>query len=147
MRGRWWLAGAAALLPAAALAQVTLDGHRLVLPGATGDDATIAAVADYLAAKSYITTLRVEGHVAGGGEAQALSEERAMAVSRKLIDKGVDCRRLVVVGFGSTKPVAAPSDPANTRVEFVNVALRDRLIGGLPADGGGRLAGDPCQAQ
>lgn len=70
-----------------------------------------------------------------------------MAVARALIGKGVDCHRLVVVGFGDTKPVAAPPAPGNTRIEFVNAALRGRLIGGMPEDGGGRIAGDPCQAQ
>ena len=61
---------------------------------------------------------------------------------------GVDCKRLVAVGFGNTKPVADNSTPdgkaRNSRVSFFNAALRDRLIGGMPADGGGKVAGDAC---
>ncbi len=137
---------------------MTLDGNRLVPPGpvvfqgggatlAAEGDAPISAVAAYLADKTYISTLRIEGHVETGPTARAVSEARAMAVAKALIGKGIDCQRLVVVGFGDTKPVAVPSDPANTRIEFVNVALRGRLIGGLPAGGGGRVAGDPCQPE
>lgn len=158
MPDRLWLAGAALLLAPAALAQVTLDGSRLVVPGPVAfraggatlvpeGDVPLSAVATYLAEKSYISTLRIEGHVEGGADPQSLSEARAIAVARALIGKGVDCHRLVVVGFGDTKPVAAPGDAANTRVEFVNVALRGRLIGGMPADGGGNVAGDPCQTR
>jgi len=44
--------------------------------------------------------------------------------------------------------VAANDTPENKaqnrRVTFVPAELRGRLIGGLPADGGGKVAGDPC---
>ncbi len=148
----------AAFAPAALLAQVTLDGNRLTVPTPvtfkTGQitptkesDAAISAVAGWLKEKAFITTLRVEGHATGTPKAQELSEARAMAVARALVAKGVDCKRLLVVGFGNNKPVAAPfTNPANNRIEFVNAAMRGRLIGGMPADGGGRVAGDACTA-
>jgi OmpA-OmpF porin, OOP family len=151
------MAGAALLLPAALTAQVTLDGNRLVLPGKVNfpagkavpnasADATIAAVAQYLTDKKYITTLRIEGHVAMGGQPQQLSQDRAMAVAKALVSKGVDCKRLLAVGFGNSKPVTTPSSSAeNTRIEFVNAALRGKPIGGLPINGGGWGAGDPCK--
>jgi OmpA-OmpF porin, OOP family len=147
-----------ALLPAALCAQVTLDGNRLAIPTPVSfdagqavptenSDAAITAVAGWLSEKAAITSLRIEGHVTGTPTAQQLSEARALAVARALVQKGVDCKRLVVVGFGDSKPIAAPSsDPANNRIEFVNAAMRGRLIGGFPADGGGRVAGDPCEA-
>jgi len=69
-------------------------------------------------------------------------------VARGLVEKGVDCKRLVPVGFANTKPVAENATPEgkakNCRMAFVNAALRDRPIGGLPVDGDGKLAGDPC---
>ena len=155
---RLGLAGAALLLPAALLAQVTLDGNRLVTakPVAfkTGQaaitkdsDAAIGAVATWLSEKPTITMIRIEGHVAGSSKAQALSEARAMQVARALVKKGVDCKRLIAVGFGDIKPVAAPPSTANTRIEFINAAMRGRLIGGMPADGGGRVVGDVCLAE
>jgi OmpA-OmpF porin, OOP family len=114
-------------------------------------DKALAVIKDYLSEKKVVTLLRIEGHTDEGDDADAdqqLSERRALSVARWLVEKGVDCKRLVAVGFGSTKPVAA-NDTAehraqNLRIAFVNAALLGRAIGGLPADGGGKLAGDLC---
>ena len=149
------------LLPAMLMAQsaspITLDGNRLVLqdpikfspPTATrfrpGQARQLDPLVTWLAEKSYITTVRIEGHSTVPSNAQTISEAQAMTVARALVSKGVDCTRLIVVGFGSSKPVAASGDPANNRIEFVNAALRGRPIGGLPLDGGGNVAGDPCK--
>lgn len=136
-----------------------IENNRLVLPAPiafeTGTTTLTGAsrhglrhIANYLGDKTYISLMRIEGHVATGPDAQALSEKRAMAIARALVDAGVDCKRLLPVGFGDTKPVAVNDTPEgrsqNTRIEAVNAALKDRLIGGMPADGGGRVAGDPC---
>jgi OOP family OmpA-OmpF porin len=53
------------------------------------------------------------------------------------------------VGFGGSKPVASNTTPEgrgqNRRVAFINAALRGRAIGGMPLDGGGKVAsGDLC---
>ena len=133
-----------------------LSGNVLTLPSAVSfrpgtaellpaSEPALQHIHQYLEAKSYISHLRLEGHVADAATGQALSEKRAAAVAGWLVAHGVDCRRLLPVGFGSSKPVAAGAAEANTRLEVVNVALRGHLIGGLPADGGGKLAGDPCQ--
>ncbi|MDP2314782.1 MAG: OmpA family protein [Pseudomonadota bacterium] len=174
----WWVRGAQVgrtvalalrVLAAPALAQdapapdastVTLDGNKLVLPGpitfqtasatlSPESDAAIAAAAAWLQAKSFISTARVEGHGDADGDAsQALSEARAMAVAKALVAKGVDCKRLLAVGFGGNKPVAdngtAEGKAQNRRVEIHNAAMRDRPIGGMPLDGGGRVAGNVC---
>ncbi|HEY0173892.1 MAG TPA: OmpA family protein [Pyrinomonadaceae bacterium] len=158
------LALAACVAHAAAQAEkpYKLEGHEVKVAGAVAfaegghrllpeSEKALDAVKTYLDDKQFITTLRVEGHTEAGGDAaanQALSERRALAVARRLVEKGVDCKRLVAVGFGSTKPVAHGDTPENRaknrRVAFFNAALRGRLIGGAPADGGGRAAGDPC---
>lgn len=153
-----------ALAPAVALAQdFKLDGNKLVLPGPvvyeTGSDklkpeseAVLEHVKKYLDAKSYISLMRIEVHTDNtGSEAynQTLSEKRAMVVARFLVGKGVDCNRLIAVGFGGTKPVASNDTPdgkaQNRRTEFANAALRGKAIGGNPVDGGGKVAGDPCK--
>jgi OOP family OmpA-OmpF porin len=135
-----------------------LEGHELVLPSpitfkpgsdTLTDESTTALeyVRAYLEAKSYISNLRIEGH-ADDAASQALTEKRALAVARWLVEKGVDCKRLVPVGFGNTKPVADNATPEgkaqNRRMSFFNAGLRNKAIGGLPMDGGGKLAGDPC---
>lgn len=143
--------------PASDPVRYELEGNRLKLPApvdfAAGQDSPRSEVAlehirGYLAAKDSITLMRIEGHVSGP-DAQALSERRALSVAKWLVTHGVDCTRLVPVGFGDTKPIADGSTPEgraqNTRVEAVNAALRGRLIGGMPGDGGGKVAGDPCR--
>lgn len=114
--------------------------------------AALEIIKQYLTDKSYISLLRVEAHTDNTGNAaagQLLSEKRALAICKKLVEMGVDCKRLVAVGFGSSKPVAdnstAEGKAQNQRINFFNAALRGRLIGGMPADGGGKPAGDPCQ--
>jgi len=131
-----------------------LEGNALVLPAPLSfrpgtAELTAAAtpalehIKSYLDAKTYISLLRLEGHVVGDG-GQALSEQRAQAVAAWLVAHGVDCHRLLPGGFGSTKP-AGSTPEANTRIEVVNAALRGRPIGGLPVDGGGHPAASPCQ--
>lgn len=108
-------------------------------------------VKEFLSQKDYISTLRVEGHTDNSiAETvnQKLSEQRALAVCKWLVENGIDCKRLIAVGFGSTKPIAA-NDSAenkalNRRMEFIPAGMRGKAIGGMPLDGGGVVAGDPC---
>jgi outer membrane protein OmpA-like peptidoglycan-associated protein len=73
------------------------------------------------------STFVVAGHTdAIGGEAynQDLSEHRADTIKRFLIDKyGINGTDLVTVGYGKDKPKDpnAPMDPANRRVQVVNM--------------------------
>ena len=113
--------------------------------------AALEIIKQYLTDKSYISQLRIECHTDNSGDAkinQALTEKRAMVICRKLIEMGVDCKRLIAVGFGDTKPVADNSTTTgkaeNLRVSFINVSLRGKVIGGMPVDGGGKIAGELC---
>ncbi len=73
------------------------------------------------------STFVVAGHTdAVGGEAynQDLSERRADTIKKYLTEKyGVDGSNLVTVGYGKTRPkdANAPMDPANRRVQVVNM--------------------------
>lgn len=66
------------------------------------------------------TTIMVAGHTDSSGSEvynQQLSERRAQAVRDALVNRGVDPRRLRVVGYGESRPIS--SDPAaNRRVEL-----------------------------
>jgi outer membrane protein OmpA-like peptidoglycan-associated protein len=76
------------------------------------------------------STFVVAGHTdAVGGEAynQDLSERRADTIKRTLTEKyGISGTDLVTVGYGKSKPkdAANPSDPANRRVQVVNMATK-----------------------
>jgi OmpA-OmpF porin, OOP family len=117
-----------------------------------GSEEALVLIKKYLDDKSYITTLRIEVHTDNVGDAknnQLLSEKRAEAISDRLVALGADCNRLLPVGFGGSKPVADNSTvegkAQNRRVSFVNAALRGKAIGGMPTDGGGKAAVNPCK--
>ena len=108
-------------------------------------------VHEFLTQKDYVTILRVEGHTDNSNAEstnQKLSEQRALAICKWLVENGIDCKRLIAVGFGSTKPIAANDNAENKaqnrRMEFMPAAIRGKAIGGMPLDGGGVVAGDPC---
>jgi hypothetical protein len=76
------------------------------------------------------TAIVVAGHTdAVGGETynQDLSERRADTIKRYLTEKyGINGTDLVTVGYGKTKPIDpnAPMDPANRRVQVVNMETK-----------------------
>lgn len=156
------LALSAGLAAAASAGSYTIENNELKVPGPvlfeTGSDkikpdsgAVLDYVKGYLDDKTYVSLMRIESHTDGDGSPQKnqeLSERRALAVARALVARGVDCKRLIAVGFGGTKPVESNATPEgkakNRRTTFVNAALRGRPIGGMPVDGGGKVAGNVC---
>ncbi len=77
------------------------------------------------------TRIRVEGHTdSTGSEAYnlKLSQERALAVKRALVGRGVDPARIEVVGYGESKPIATNSTEAgrqmNRRVNIVIIPVQ-----------------------
>jgi outer membrane protein OmpA-like peptidoglycan-associated protein len=83
--------------------------------------ATIAAVlVDYR-----LTLVAVHGHSDDSGPEELnrrISEQRAMAVARALVDGGVEAKRVLVVGHGPAQPLASNASPdgreRNRRVEI-----------------------------
>ena len=86
-------------------------------PGAHSE---LARVADVLVKYPY-TSIRVEGHTDATGSEQynqILSEKRADAVKRALVQRGVSARRIQVIGFGESQPISS-SNAMNRRVNIV----------------------------
>lgn len=108
-------------------------------------------VKQFIQEANYISMVRIEGHVSTPGRTtdQALSEQRALAVANWMKANGITCARLLPVGFGNTKPIAPNDTPENrsrnNRIDFVFAALKGNAIGGMPVDGGGKIAGDLCK--
>jgi OOP family OmpA-OmpF porin len=137
--------------------EVQLPGPVLFETGTANlkpeSDAVLEVVQKYLEAKPEITKLRVEGHTDTDGDDNSnftLSKNRSMACVKWLVAKGIDCNRLVPVGFGESrllkKPEVTPEDKAqNRRTMFINAEINGKAIGGLPLDGGGQPAGNSCQ--
>jgi outer membrane protein OmpA-like peptidoglycan-associated protein len=83
-------------------------------------------VAKVLREHPEIERIRIEGHTDDRGKADAnrsLSQARAEAVQKYLVDKGVEAARLEAKGFGPDRPVTSNKTEkgraANRRVEFV----------------------------
>ena len=86
-------------------------------------DATIAQIAKVLADRPEIQRVEIEGHASTkGADAYntSLTEERAHAVGRALVKRGVAASRLVPIGYGEHCPAVATGDevdePKNRRV-------------------------------
>jgi outer membrane protein OmpA-like peptidoglycan-associated protein len=59
----------------------------------------------------------IEGHVDSVPNAQVLSEYRAAAVKAALSSNGVDAKRLIALGYGTSRPLQ-PGAPATARIEI-----------------------------
>ena len=126
-----------------------------VLDTDAGADEILGLVKDYLDKNPDVTLLRVEGHTDSDGDDapnQSLSEQRAWACSKWLTEKGVNCKRLIAVGFGESRQLV-PNDTAehkaqNRRVSFFDATVKGEPVSEngkkVPVDNGGKLAGDPC---
>lgn len=89
--------------------------------------ATIAEVlADYR-----LTLVVVHGHTDAAGDAdvnQRLSEERAVAVARRLVASGLAAERIVTVGHGESRPLAHDTSP-DSRWPDRRIEIELELIG------------------
>lgn len=93
---------------------------------APASESTVEQIAKILALSPDRCVL-VEGHTDASGAADknlALSKERANSVVAFISEKGVDRKRLVAIGKGSSDPAKNldPRDPRNRRVVFKVVA-------------------------
>jgi outer membrane protein OmpA-like peptidoglycan-associated protein len=86
----------------------------------------LAQLASAIASHPEIRSLRVEGHTDANGREESnvkLSQDRADAVRKALIARGVAAQRLSAKGFGGAKPIAsnrtAAGREANRRIELV----------------------------
>jgi len=80
----------------------------------------LTEIADLMKVHPELARVSVDGHTDNVGSLHgnvALSQRRALAVVRWLLDHGIDARRLETRGFGPKQPLG--NDPAeNRRVEF-----------------------------
>lgn len=120
---------------------VSFDAAAHVTPAS---DATLLYVKSFLEAKEDITLLRAEVNIqATFGEKGDLEKSlaRGATLKARMIELGIDPARLIVVGFGGSKPCADGTTPegraANDRVLFMVASMRGRLIGAFKPDGGG----------
>lgn len=139
---------------------VKQEGNKLSLPGAivfeTGkavikpeSEPVLDQLKSFLDTKKQISLVRIEGHTDNVGAAKdnlKLSGDRALAVKNWLVNKGIDGKRLIAVGFGDTKPVADNAKDEgrsqNRRTEFIIVEVGGKAWMGADPIGGGTVFGD-----
>jgi OOP family OmpA-OmpF porin len=87
-------------------------------------DRVVAAMKEFPAVR-----VRISAHTDASGEPDAnlkLSEQRAAATKAYLVSKGIDGKRIEVVGKGETEPVADNGTPEgrqqNRRVDFAVIS-------------------------
>jgi outer membrane protein OmpA-like peptidoglycan-associated protein len=85
-------------------------------------------ITDIIKKNPQIKKLAIEGHASSEGDAARnvkLSDDRAKAVMKYIVDKGVEPARLSAKGFGAKKPIADNATEEgrekNRRVEFLIV--------------------------
>jgi OOP family OmpA-OmpF porin len=140
-----------------------MEGNKLVLPGAivyksgsaeidlTVSEPVLMMVKAYLDGKPKVTLLRIEGHTDSDGDDKAnleLSGKRSQNVAKWLVGKGIDCKRLIPVGFGETKAIADnktnEGKAQNRRTDFINAAFNGKPIMNMPVDAGAPKVMDAC---
>ena len=121
-----------------------------------GSIENLTAIKDFLNEKKYISLVRIESHAFTSEDSvkdQNLSMKRSLALANWFVTNGIDCKRILPVGFGETKPIIEVGENlledqiTNDRVVIVVASLRNILIGGLPADGGGLAIKDFCETK
>lgn len=90
------------------------------------------------------TNIEIQGHTDSDGTPeynQQLSERRAIAVSNDLIAKGIDAKRIVIVGYGESAPKyandSAENKAKNRRVEFL-ITANEKMKAEAKASAGGK---------
>jgi len=110
------------VLTATFQSEVMFDFDSATLkPGAYTEIGRIANVLNRYAQ----TTIRVEGHTDSRGSEsynQDLSTRRAQAVKSALVQRGVDSRRIQIVGFGESQPISS-NEAMNRRVNVVIIPI------------------------
>ena len=107
-------------------------------------------LAAFLAQHPDIERLLIEAHTDNNGARTynlALSRSRAHQLARDLVTRGIDCRRLVPIGYGPDRPIAcntcSPGRSPSRRVVLIIARFQGvDLVPGLDHQAGRR---DPCQ--
>jgi OOP family OmpA-OmpF porin len=122
------------------------DSGKPILLSSTDNEAILNDLKLFLDQNPKVTQMRIEGHTDNVGKAAdnlELSGQRALAVKKTLMDKGITKERLVAVGFGDQKPIGDNATDAgrakNQRIEFRVATWNGKNYLNQDPLGGGKL--------
>lgn len=136
---------------------VTTKGNTITLPGnivfdtgaatlksGAGNEEILEQLRAYLEENPKVTLMRIEGHTDNVGKPPdnlKLSGERALTIKKYLVDKKIDAKRIIAIGFGESKPVADNATDEgkaqNRRTEFKIAEVNGKPYLGMDAKAGG----------
>lgn len=99
------------------------NSHRL----AKESNAILVEIYDVLSSNPNIEELVIECHTGVMGDEKKnleLSNNRAMEIRNRLISMGIDSKKLLAIGYGSSKPISN-DDSKNKRVTFIVVKSKE----------------------
>ncbi|HPF04503.1 MAG TPA: OmpA family protein [Spirochaetota bacterium] len=107
----------------------------------------IDAIAEFLKKNTDVKILRIEGYCSSRADDNSnleLSKLRAMSVAKAVIARGVECRRLYAVGFGTGIDLLK-GEKTGDRITAVVASGKFKKPGVMPVSGGGVVSGDTCK--
>jgi OOP family OmpA-OmpF porin len=127
--------------------QIEFESGKATFKAGTETEATLGQLKQFLDENPRVTKLRIEGHTDNVGSApsnEQLSGERALAIKKFLVDKGIVKTRLLAVGFGQSRPIADNSTEEgrakNRRTEFRIAELSGKpYLGSKDPAAGGKI--------
>jgi OOP family OmpA-OmpF porin len=125
---------------------IVFDTGKATLKEGAGSEQVLEQLLTFLKENPRVTQLRIEGHTDNVGDDDSnleLSGQRALTVKNWLVNKGIEDKRLLAVGFGETKPVAdnttAEGKAQNRRTEFHIAGLDGKRYLARDPKGGGKV--------
>jgi len=125
---------------------IVFDTGTATIQAGPDNEAILNQLKTFLEQNPNVTELRIEGHTDNVGNAEDnlnLSGQRALAIKKWLVDKGIAASRLLAVGFGDQNPIADNSTEEgraqNRRTEFRVATLNGKNYLGKDPKGGGKV--------
>jgi outer membrane protein OmpA-like peptidoglycan-associated protein len=126
--------------------QIDFETNEARIKETPGTQSTLEKLAELMKKHPNVTKLRIEGHTDNVGRKKAndkLSKARADAVAKWLTQHDVEDKRLLTVGFGSSRPLK-PNDSEANRAQNRRTEYYVEELDGKKVEGDGKSFETPA---